>query len=319
MDNLPIQKIAISGRTLASLIQRLSTSSGPIDGFLFGHVSLLTPSTLSDDSTSTTAGDNTSSSFSQTLILTITSFLSSTTTSPTFYSTSGRVHTSLLPQSPSTLLGWFSSRRRSPLRPSMREFSVSESLFSLPPLSFPILNFSSVLSPCIFLLLASPIPNQAIHTHEYRAYQFRDSTYSFDPKSIDIINIGPAFRGHYGDFSPNSLFSPLACELRSSPMVEDKEDGNLSWIEHTAEDQKQLDQCAEGFKIERLTDGPLGCLQLYYRLEDLYEKMLVEIKSMARQVELNSVRFLSRILVLCSQENHNRKLRHKVARFTGSE
>lgn len=97
-------------------------------------------------------------------------------------------------------------------------------------------------------------------------------------------------------------------------MVEDKEDGSLSWIEHAAEDQKQLDQCAEGFKIERLSRlmGHSDASSYTTGLEDLYEKMLVKIESLARQVELSSAKVFE-------QENHNRKLRHKVARFTGSE
>ncbi|KAF5476332.1 hypothetical protein F2P56_008060 [Juglans regia] len=311
MDDLPVEKIAISGPTLASLMQRFSSSTGPIDGLLFGHVSFLTPSTLSDDSTTTS-----SSSSSETLIATVTSFLSSSSTSLSFYSPSGRVNPShLAPSSSSSLLGWFSARRKSPLRPSMREFSVSESLSSLPNLSFPILNSSSSLSPCIFLLLTTPIPDQAIHTHEYRAYQFRASTESFDPKSVDIVNIGPAFRGHYGAFSPNSNFPSLACELRSSAMVEDKkeEEESSSRVKQAAEDQRHLDQCAEGFEIGRLS-LMIGSEATNYTtgLEDLYEKMLAKIENLAREVELSSAKVFE-------QENHNRKLRQKAARYAGSE
>ncbi|GMY25602.1 TPRXL [Fagus crenata] len=321
MEDLPIEKIAISGPTLASLIQRFSSSPGPIDGLLFGHVSLLTPSTLSDDSSTPSTSTSTSflpssSSSSLTLIATITSFLSLSFSSP-----SGLVNPLVLPPPPSShlsLLGWFSARRRSPLRPSLREFSASHSLSSLPDLSFPILNFPSsppsLSSPCIFLLLSSPIHDQSIHTHEYRAYQFRSSSVSFDPKSIDVVNIGPAFRSHYGAFSPNAPFPLLPCELRNS-MIEDekeekeKEEERLS----VTKDQTQLDACAEGFEVGRLSKL-MGNEAANYSagLEDLYEKMLAKIETLARQVEQSSA-------MVFEQENHNRKLRYKVARFAGSE
>ncbi|KAF3964563.1 hypothetical protein ACB098_09G085100 [Castanea mollissima] len=309
MDDLPIEKIAISGPTLASLIQRFSTSPGPIDGLLYGHVSLLTPSTLSDDTSSSSSSlpsTSTSlppiSSSSQTLIATITSFLSLS---------AGRVNPLLLPTPPpsSSLLGWFSARRRSPLRPSLREFSLSHSLSSLPSLSFPILSSRSSLSPCIFLLLSSPIHDQTIHTHEYRAYQFRSSLLSFDPKSIEVINIGPAFRSHYGAFSPNSPFPSLPCDHSSSMAVDDEKEGE----ERLRAEQTQLDDCAEGFQVGRLSKL-MGTEAANYSagLEDLYGKMLVKIETLARQVEQSSA-------LVFEQENHNRKLKYKAARFTGSE
>ncbi|XP_062166200.1 uncharacterized protein LOC133872635 [Alnus glutinosa] len=291
MADPPIDKIAISGPTLASLIQRFSSSSGPLDGLLFGHVALLSPSTLSDDDPSSSTTTATTST-SQTLIATITSFLSLPFSSP-----SGHLLPSF-PSSPSPL-GWFSARRRSPLRPSMREFSVSQSLSSS----------STPLSPCLFLLLASPIHDHAIHTHEYRAYQFRASSESFDPKCIDIVNIGPGFRGHYGAFSPNSPFPALPCEVGGSVMVEDEKEGG----EGELEERRQLDLCAEGFEVRRLRRliGS-GAADYTAELEDLYEKMLAKVESLARQVELSSAKVFE-------QENHNRKLRHKAARLAGSE
>lgn len=83
-------------------------------------------------------------------------------------------------------------------------------------------------------------------------------------------------------------------------MVEDKEDGSLSWIEHAAEDQKQLDQCAEGFKIERLSRlmGHSDASSYTTGLEDLYEKMLVKIESLARQVELSSAKVFEQVGIL---------------------
>ncbi|XP_059428891.1 uncharacterized protein LOC132162630 [Corylus avellana] len=291
MADTPIDKIAISGPTLASLIQRFSSSSGPLDGLLFGHVSLLSPSTLSDDDPSSSTTTTTTST-SQTRIATVTSFISLPFSSP-----SGHLLPSF-PSSPSPL-GWFSARRRSPLRPSMREFSVSQSLSSS----------STPLSPCLFLLLASPIHDHAIHTHEYRAYQFSVSSESFGSKSIDIVNIGPGFRGHYGAFSPNSPFPALPCVVGGSVMIEDEKEGE----EEELVERRQLDLCAEGFEVRRLRRlMGSGAANYTAELEDLYGKMLAKVESLARQVELSSAKVFE-------QENLNRKLRHKAARLAGSE
>ncbi|XP_050381478.1 uncharacterized protein LOC126798521 [Argentina anserina] len=311
MEDPSVEKIAISGPALASMIQRFSTSSSSVDGLIFGHVTLLAP-TLSDD-------DSSSSSSSSTLIATITSFFCSSS-SLSFYSPSGRVDSPSLrrlaqSQSPSShLLGWFSGRRRSHLRPSLREFAVSTSLTSNPSLSFPIQSSPppiTSLKPSLFLLFASPISDQAIHTHEYRAYQFRSSARSFEPKSIDIVNIGPAFRGHYDAFSPRSQFPALPCELRISPMNVDRGEESLGQLKKGLKAQSELDMCAEGLEVSSLS-RLMGSEAVSYTcgVEDLYEKMLAKIESLARQVEHSSAK-------IREQEDHNRKLRYKAARTAG--
>ncbi|PRQ42808.1 putative FAM175 family protein [Rosa chinensis] len=312
MEDPSVEKIAISGPALASMIQRFSTSRGAVDGLIFGHVSLIAP-TLSDD-------DSSSSSSSSTLIATVTSFFCSNS-SLSFYTPSGRVDPLLLrrlaqPQPPSShLLGWFSGRRRTHLRPSLREFAVSNSLISNPNLTFPIQNspvpIAVDLKPCLFFLFASPISDQTIHTHEYRAYQFRSSAHSFDPKSIDIVNIGPAFRGHYGAFSPNSQLPALPCELRVSPMNVDKGEESLGQLKKGLKAQSELDMCAEGLEVSSLS-RLMGSEAVNYTsgVEELYEKMLVKIESLARQVENSSAK-------IREQEDHNRKLRHKATRTAG--
>ncbi|KDP22827.1 hypothetical protein JCGZ_00414 [Jatropha curcas] len=314
MDDLPLQKVAISGPTLASMIQRFSSSLGDVDGLLFGHVNHITPSTLSDDSPQTH-----SDSGSLQLVATITSFLCPSFPL-SFYDSLGRVDSySLLrllsAQSHNHFIGWFSGRRRTPIRPSMREFSVSRCLSTNSQFSFPIKNSESPinLTPCVFLLLATPLQDQLIHTHDYRAYQFRVSTLSFDPKPIDIVNIGPAFRGHYESFSPNSPLPMLNCETSSlSAMNEDKDEDSLSELKHVSKDQKELDKCAEGFAVSSLS-RLMGSEASNYTagLENLYEKMLAKIDSLARKVENSNAKVLE-------QENINRKLRQKVAR-TGLE
>ncbi|KAK9290273.1 hypothetical protein L1049_008440 [Liquidambar formosana] len=309
MDELPLQKIAISGPTLASLIQRISSSSGDVDGLLLGHVTNNPSSNLSDDDPSPSSP---SSSASTALIATITSFISSSSTS-TFYDFTGRVDAlslrRLLPSSSLLLIGWFSARRKTPLRPSLREFSVTSSLSTKSQFSFPVQNSLTSInfSPRLFLLFTTPFSDQIIHTHEYRAYQFRVSSNSFEPKSIDIVNIGPAFRGHYGSFCPNSPFPALACEMRGSPMAEDKDEGSLNYTSRVAKDQRELDMCAEGFEIGSLS-RLMGSEAANYTagLEDLYEKMLAKLESLARLVEKSSAKVLE-------QESHNMKLRYKAA------
>ncbi|GMP86008.1 hypothetical protein CsSME_00038962 [Camellia sinensis var. sinensis] len=320
MDDLPLEKIQISGPTLASLLQRFSFSPTDLDGLLFGRVTHITPSTFSDDPTTlTTTAAATSSSDSPTLIATITSFFCSSSTS-SFYSPSGHLHLPALLRLLSSLhhhnlslLGWFSGRRKTPLRPSLRESSVTSSLSSKIQFSFQVQNSpkSYTLPPCIFLLLTTPFPDQLIHTHEYKAYQFRFSNDSFDPKTLDVVNIGPAFRGHYGAFSPNSPFPMLPCELRgvSSMVVEDGrvESESLKSVKRVSKDQKELDLCAEEFDVGRLSRlmGPEAS-NYTGELEDLYKKMLAKVDGLARLVEKSSARVLE-------QENHNMKLRCKVA------
>ncbi|XVF55022.1 hypothetical protein PTKIN_Ptkin06aG0003000 [Pterospermum kingtungense] len=308
MDDLILQKIAISGPTLASMIQRLNSSSADLDGLLFGHLTSIAPSTLSDDSSLTPPDSQ--------LVATISGFLSFPSLL-SFYDSHGRVdpsqltHTHLNNQS---LIGWFSSRRKTPLRPSMRESSVTRSLSSIPNLSIPIenSNYDSIFSPSIFLLFTTPLQDQFIQTNQYRAFQFQSSKLRFNPVSIDIVNIGPAFRGHYGSFSPSSALPFLKCGSLTA-MNEDRNDENLMLMKQAAKDQSQLDMCAEGMQIGRLSQliGP-EAVNYTAGLEDLYEKMLSKIESLARLVETSSAKVLE-------QENHNRKLRHKVARSTVAE
>ncbi|KAE9603136.1 putative FAM175 family protein [Lupinus albus] len=314
MDESPLQNIAISGPTLASIIQRFSTSPSSIDGLLFGHVTHITPLNLSDDSAE--------SPDSPTLLATVTGFLSSPSSASTtsFFDSSGTVNPSSIRRllhhhHNSSLLGWFSARRKTPLRPSMREFSVTASLSSLSQFSSSIKNATkpSSFNPCVFLLFASPSVdhNTHVHTHEYRAYQFRGAGNSFEAKSINIINIGPAFRGHYGSFSPNSMFPALDCEVGGSPMKEDEE--RLSRMKQVAKDKKELDDYAEGFEIGKLSKL-MGSEATSYTagLEDLYEKMLLKIQNLTRDVENSSVKVLE-------LESYNKKLKLKISRSAASE
>ncbi|KAL6987902.1 hypothetical protein U1Q18_013649 [Sarracenia purpurea var. burkii] len=323
MDDLPLQKIQISGPILASILQRFFSSSGDVDGLLFGRVAHITTSNFSDDEPTTTTTTSSSSPFSEppTLVATVSSFFCSNSTS-TFYDSTGHlnipslfrlVSSSSSSDNPShSLLGWFSGRRQTPLRPSMRESSVTSSLSSKIQFSFQVENSpkNHTLSPCIFLLLTTPLQDQLIHTHEYKAYQFRLSAESFEPKTLDVVNIGPAFRGHYGAFSPNSPFPSLPCELPGlSSMAEDGkcESDSLKSLKRVSKDQRQLDMCADDFNVGRLSSliGP-DATNYTTTLEDLYTKMLAKLDGLARLVEKSSARILE-------EENHNMKLRCRIA------
>ncbi|GKV06118.1 hypothetical protein SLEP1_g18045 [Rubroshorea leprosula] len=301
MDDLALQKIAVSGPTLASMIERINSCLGDADGLLFGDVASITPTALSDDSTQTPSDSQ--------LVATISGFLCFI--SPlSFYDSAGRVDPTLvtthLNQKP--LIGWFSSRRKTPIRPSMREFSVTHSLSSIPNLSLPIQNpnFSSNFPPSIFLLFTTPFQDQLIHTNQYCAYRFQLQKQCFSPVSIDIVNIGPAFRGHYGSFCPSSALPFLSCELKNSAaMNEDRDKGSLSGVKQAAKDQEDLDMCAEGMDIGRLSQlmGPEAA-NYTAGLEHLYEKMLTKLESLSRLVEASSAKVLEQVclclLFLCN-------------------
>lgn len=135
---------------------------------------------------------------------------------------------------------------------------------------------------------------------------------SFESKSIDIVNIGPAFRGHYGSFIPNSPFPHLPCEMRASPMNEDKNDDNLNMMKQNSKDQKQMNVCAEGFDVGNLT-RLLGSEAANYTagLEDLYEKMLAKTECLARLVEESSAQVLEQVIYhFCMNETFRTNSKH---------
>ncbi|CAE5966575.1 unnamed protein product [Arabidopsis arenosa] len=310
MDDLSLEKIEISGPTLASLIQRASSSPSDVDGLIFGQIHRIVSSNLSDDS----PADFASSSSSDQIVATVTSFICSGKT-VSFYDPLGRVDSrridSLRVDSPDHLIGWFSARRKTANRPSMRELAVTSSLSS--QFHLPIEDSqnpkSTNMASSVFFLLTTPSTSQCIHTHEYRAYQFRSSKQRLEPRSVAIVNIGPAFRGHYGSFSTKSRFPPLICELSSSAMSVDCDESSLSAKKQSAKDQKEIDALAEGLQVGDLK-RLVGAEAANYTggIEEMYERMLAKIESLASDVEKSSARVFE-------QEKHNRKLRNRVARI----
>eukprot|EP01018_Ginkgo_biloba_P000158 Gb_27001 [translate_table: standard] len=126
MADPPVQKISISGTTLAMIMQRFATSHADCDGLLFGHVQTILSPNLHDDDQIGVRED---------LVATITGhccagFLQS------FYNAAGRVDQNKLNKiigerdirNQDPLIGWFIGRRNTPLRPSMRETAVTSHL-----------------------------------------------------------------------------------------------------------------------------------------------------------------------------------------------
>jgi len=84
------------------------------------------------------------------------------------------------------------------------------------------------------------------------------------------------------------------------------EDGNCE-SESKKEEQRRMDLCAEGFDVGRLSllVGP-EAVKYTGEVEDLYKQMLAKLEGLARVVEKGSAR-------VSEQENHNMKLRYRVA------
>ncbi|KAK4744256.1 hypothetical protein SAY87_010568 [Trapa incisa] len=302
MEDIPLQKIAISGPTLASMIQRVSSSLADSDGLLFGHVSLITSSILSDDDTTDPA--------TSILVANVTGFICSGAPH-SFSDTLARFDSAQQAPGGTHLIGWFSGRRRSRLQPSMREFAVTASISADPMLSFPVLSAASWrFSPRVFFIFSTPPAvgqGTTIHTHEYRAYQYHPARETFEPKSVSVVNIGPGFRGHYGNFIPKSPFPLLACESSGSMVMQDDMEVETLSVLAPATNDKELDLIVEDFQISDL-GRLMGTEAAAYTagLEEMYEKMLGKINTLTRQVEKSSARVIE-------LENLNSKLRSDVA------
>ncbi|MCL7026885.1 hypothetical protein MKW94_028692 [Papaver nudicaule] len=290
-DLPPFQKIAISGPTLTSIIQRFSASSGDVDGLLYGHITSSSP-ILQDDvvESSSSSSTRSSSDSSTTSIATITGFFCSGTVL-SFYNSLGQLNLPVLQtladshntNQNQTLIGWFVGRRRTSLRPSMREYSVCKSLNTKNAL----VKSSNLLLP-VFMIFGTPAVDQTIHTHDYQAFQFRRG--KFEAKTVDVVNIGPAFRGHYNDFAPNSMFPLLPCVFKGGDVMEiggnERSKGSLSELKEKEKGQRKLDKCVKGFEVGRLSKL-MGEQAMGYtkELEALYESMLMKLEGLARVVE----------------------------------
>ncbi|XP_072974833.1 uncharacterized protein [Typha angustifolia] len=275
-----LEKLSVSSATLASLLHRFTSSSGDLDGLLFGHLSLLPPILHDDDHLHLHSSSSSSAA-------SITGYFCSGFPMH-FYDHLGHVNPSSFPSSSSSssLLGWFSARRLSPLRPSMRELAVSISL-------------SKTLTPCVFLLLSSSAsPNNSIHTIDFRAFVVSGGV--LEPRSLDLVNLGLGLWGQSGNFSAESALPWIPTGIKKG------KGKSIGRTQEVAREKKVLDKFVEGFEIERLEQmvgaGAGKCIP---ELEDLYGRMLLKLESLARLVEKSSARVLQ-------QENHNLRLQSKI-------
>ena len=76
----------------------------------------------------------------------------------------------------------------------------------------------------------------------------------------------------------------------------EKGEERLSVIKERAKDQRELDGCAEGFDVGRLS-RMMGSEARNYTagLEDLYEKMLAKVQNLTRLVEQSNAKVLEQV------------------------
>ena len=127
----PVERVAISGATLAALLQAVNFSRGDFDGVLFGHVDHQVTSTFVDEDMSPQASQE------STAIVTG-HYCSGRVNS--FYDATGCVDAEKLADMMSERksrggdppIGWYVGRRGSAMRPSMRESTVTTYLRTTP-------------------------------------------------------------------------------------------------------------------------------------------------------------------------------------------
>uniref|UniRef100_A0ACD5YBM3 Uncharacterized protein n=1 Tax=Avena sativa TaxID=4498 RepID=A0ACD5YBM3_AVESA len=271
-------KLSISGAALAALLHRCAAATGDCDGLLFGRA-FRPPApapTFSDYDDHAPAAPPLSISVSGHSSLSQPSSLSDPL---------GRFH----PPSPSAPppLGFFSSRRRAPLRPSMRELSLASSLSkTLQPLAHPLL---------FILVCPSASRDLSTHSFDYRAFLLRGSR--LVPASLTVVNVGPGFRDQYHSFAPESPFPLLPTQPPPAPQGGDG---------HSIREQKAVDAMVEGFGLGRL-QGLIGAAAgQAVEMDGMYAGMLRRLEKLAKEVEKSNQRVLD-------QEKRNLLLRHRSA------
>ncbi|RLM69639.1 uncharacterized protein C2845_PM17G00570 [Panicum miliaceum] len=276
--------LSISGAALAALLHRCAAATGDCDGLLFGRASHrpAPPAALSD------YDDLAAAPPAPALTISVSGHCSLSHPS-SLSDPLGRFQPpSSDPSSapPPAAVGFFSSRRRTALRPSMRELALAHSLSKT-------LQGRTTSHPLLFILISpSASPNFSTHSYDYRAFLLLASR--LVPASLTVVNVGPGFRDQYHAFSPDS---PMPC-LPSSPAAADHA--------HTIGEQKAADEIVDGFGIERL-QGLLGSAAgQAAEMDDMYAGMLRKLEKLAREVEKTNIRVLE-------QENRNLLLRFRCA------
>ncbi|KAG6503627.1 hypothetical protein ZIOFF_035944 [Zingiber officinale] len=147
--------------------------------------------------------------------------------------------------------------------------------------------------PSVFLLLSfSATRNQAVHTHEDRAFVLQTCRGILETRSLHTVNLGPAFRAQYGSFSSESPLPWMPCQ-RGFEDGNKREGESSNHLGQFAREQQMLELSAEDFSVERLGRlvGPVAS-QYTSELEDLYGRRLLKLESLARLVEESSAKIL---------------------------
>uniref|UniRef100_J3MLP7 Uncharacterized protein n=1 Tax=Oryza brachyantha TaxID=4533 RepID=J3MLP7_ORYBR len=180
-------------------------------------------------------------------------------------------------------IGFFSSRRRTALRPSMRELSLARSLSKALALNHPLL---------FLLVSSSSSPNLSTHTYDHRAFLLIDSR--LVPTSLDVANVGPGFRDQYHSFAPESPMPWLPLPWPSPSAAADGTD--------TIGEQNAVDGMVGGFRLGKL-QGIMGSAAAQVaEIDGMYVGMLRRLEKLAREVEKSN-------LLVLKQENRNLLLR----------
>ncbi|KAL5214184.1 hypothetical protein ABZP36_003336 [Zizania latifolia] len=266
-------KLSVSGAALAALLSRCGAADGDCDGLLFGRATrapAAPPSFYDDDQAPASSGPS--------LSISVAGHVS--VGQPSSLADPLGHFQSYFPD-PSATVGFFSSRCRAPLRPSMREAALAHSLSKTLELT----------QPLVFLLVAPPSStNLFVHSFDYRAFLLVDSR--LVPASLHVVNVGPGFREQYHAFAAESPMPWL-----SQPPVKQG---------YSIGEQKVMDGMVEGFGLERVGAVVTSAAGQAANMEEMYAGMLKRLEGLARQVEESNVRVLD-------QEKHNSLLRKKFA------
>ena len=263
-------RLSISGAALAALLHRCAAATGDCDGLLIGRASrppAPAPSFSDYD-------DHGPSISAPPLSITVSGHFSLSEPS-SLSDPLGRFR----PPSPSSTppLGFFSSRRRSPLRPSMRELSLASSLSkTLQPLAHPLL-----------FILVSPSASRNLSTHsfDYRAFLLLGSR--LVPASLTVVNVGPGFRDQYHSFAPESPFPLLPTQPPPAPQGGDG---------HSIGEQKAVDAMVEGFGLGRLQGLVGAAAGQSAEMNGVYAGMLRRLEKLAREVEKSNHSVLDQVV-----------------------
>uniref|UniRef100_A0A0E0LLR3 Uncharacterized protein n=1 Tax=Oryza punctata TaxID=4537 RepID=A0A0E0LLR3_ORYPU len=263
-------KISISGAALAALLQRCAMADGDCDGLLSGRASTTPapPPSLSD------YDDHTPAQSVPAISISISGH-SSLSRPSSLSDPLGRFHPSAASAGGPASIGFFSSRRRTALRPSMRELSLAHSLSKSLSLTHPLL----------FLLVSPSSPNLSTHSYDHRAFLLIGSR--LVPTSLDVVNVGPVFRDQYHSFAPESPMPWLPLPQPSSAAAV----GDT----HTIGEQNAVDGMVEGFGLGKL-QGILGSVAgQAAEMDGMYAGMLRRLEKLAREVEKSNLLVLKQI------------------------